>query len=444
MTASAFAESELLLPRGDISSQTESKRVRFATPQDDAQVKKTVDAIIASAKFESSIVTEVNSGIVVLSGEIKQKDQVEWLAKAIDRLPSVVAVVNRTTTSDPPWTDTSPITNESKRILNVAKKHLPQIGIGLIIAALLFFIGYGLSRVAQRAWGSHIQNPFLLSIVTKLTMVPLWAFFFFITLNAMGLTGIAATIVGGTGLLGIVLGFAFKGIAENYLSGILLAIKSPFTKGDSVIIDNWSGTVQGLSMRGTTIVDSNGVFVLIPNAIVIQSVIQNKSVSPTIREKFTVPVAANESAETVEKVILSALAKVAEVSKDPAPSVALDSASAQIARYDVYFWCDNKKYSNTQVRSKAIEYVMTELMRSRVALSNPSRTVELNTPIKVIEQSIEDFEKEQSARAREDQQKTKERIKDESLKVSPELKNKKLEVQQQTLPHEGAEGNLLK
>lgn len=444
MTASAFAESELLLPSSTSVSQGESKRVRFATPEDDAQVKKTVESIIASAKFESSLVTEVNNGIVVLSGEIKQKDQVEWLAKAIDRLPSVVAVVNRTTTSDPPWTDTSPITNESKRILNVAKKHLPQVGIGLIMATLLFFIGYGLSRVAQRAWGSHIQNPFLLSIVTKLTMVPLWALFFFITLNAMGLTGIAATIVGGTGLLGIVLGFAFKGIAENYLSGILLAIKSPFTKGDSVIIDNWSGTVQGLSMRGTTIIDSNGVFILIPNAIVIQSVIQNKSVSPTIREKFTVPVAASESAEKVESVILAALSKVEEVAKNPAPSVALDSASAQIARYDVYFWCDNKKYNNTQVRSKAIEYVMKSLLREKVEMSNPSRSVSFSTPIKVIEQSIESFDKESIEREQEEELKTKDRVEDEKTRSNMTLQKTNLELKQQTLPHEGAEGNLLK
>ena len=65
------------------------------------------------------------------------------------------------------------------------------------------------------------------------------------------LTGAALTIISGTGLLGIILGIAFRDITENFLASILLSIHNPFQTGDLVEIAEFTGYVQGLTMRVT-------------------------------------------------------------------------------------------------------------------------------------------------------------------------------------------------
>ena len=46
---------------------------------------------------------------------------------------------------------------------------------------------------------------------------------FLLALNAAGLSGIAGAIMATFGASAVVIGFAFKDIAENFLAGIILA-----------------------------------------------------------------------------------------------------------------------------------------------------------------------------------------------------------------------------
>jgi small conductance mechanosensitive channel len=50
----------------------------------------------------------------------------------------------------------------------------------------------------------------------------------YIVFQIAGLTRIALTVIGGTGLLGLILGIAFRDITENFLSSIFLSMQNPF------------------------------------------------------------------------------------------------------------------------------------------------------------------------------------------------------------------------
>lgn len=53
-------------------------------------------------------------------------------------------------------------------------------------------------------------------------------------LHFVGFGGIASSIVAGAGISALIIGFAFKDIAENFLAGILLAVNRPFNMGDII------------------------------------------------------------------------------------------------------------------------------------------------------------------------------------------------------------------
>ena len=102
----------------------------------------------------------------------------------------------------------------------------------------------------------------------------------YIVLRVSGLTQLALTIVGGTGLVGLAVGIAFRDITENFLASIFLSIQRPFETADLVEIVGITGYVQQMNIRTTVLLTLDGNLVQVPNAAVYKSTIQNFTATP--------------------------------------------------------------------------------------------------------------------------------------------------------------------
>ncbi|MCF8227982.1 MAG: mechanosensitive ion channel family protein [Bacteroidales bacterium] len=69
---------------------------------------------------------------------------------------------------------------------------------------------------------------------------------FIIALDIMGFGKVAASNVADVGVSAIILGFAFKDIAENFLAGILIALNRPFKVDDIIEIGSKKGPVKSI------------------------------------------------------------------------------------------------------------------------------------------------------------------------------------------------------
>jgi small conductance mechanosensitive channel len=67
----------------------------------------------------------------------------------------------------------------------------------------------------------------------------------YLVLRIAGLTQLALTVVGGTGLIGLVLGIAFRDITENFLASLFLSLQQPFREGDLVEVATSRVTFSG-------------------------------------------------------------------------------------------------------------------------------------------------------------------------------------------------------
>src|SRR5690606_3279323 len=110
----------------------------------------------------------------------------------------------------------------------------------------------------------------------------------YLVLRITGLTKIAATVVGGTGLIGLILGFAFRDIVENFLASVLISIQRPFRLGETIQVLNFTGVVQAVTTRGTVLMTLEGNHVQIPNTTIYKEAIVNLSANPNIRMDFMV------------------------------------------------------------------------------------------------------------------------------------------------------------
>lgn len=204
-------------------------------------------------------------------------------------------------------------------------------------------------------------------------MLPVWLVLFYIVLRLLGLSTLGATLIGGTGLFGIVLGLAFKGIAENYLAGLLLASRSPFTRGDIIKIGPHEGYVENLNMRGTTIIDLDGNLVLIPNLTVIQSVVENRTANPKTRTSFNVGIGYQDSISKAQDLVIQAVSDVTGVISDPAPNVVVNELKNNCVELKVYIWFNSKNNREMRVRSRAMIKTKEVLLASGFTIPGETR-----------------------------------------------------------------------
>jgi small-conductance mechanosensitive channel len=68
------------------------------------------------------------------------------------------------------------------------------------------------------------------------------------------------------GIGSVAVGFAFKDILQNWLSGLLLLYRQPFQIGDQIKSGDFEGTVERIEARATLIKTYDGQRVVIPNS----------------------------------------------------------------------------------------------------------------------------------------------------------------------------------
>lgn len=343
------------------------------TEESDRATQNFLTSVFRKSPSMENVNVEVVSGVIYLKGEIATPADSEWMLKIVSRVPNVVAVTNKTTVAGVDLAQLDPMWREIDNFVQKLKRHLPSLLFAGLFSILAFFFSSYLLRISRSVLGRRISNPFLLSIVTRISMLPVWLVLFYIVLRLLGLSTLGATLIGGTGLFGIVLGLAFKGIAENYLAGLLLASRSPFTRGDIIKIGPHEGYVENLNMRGTTIIDLDGNLVLIPNLTVIQSVVENRTANPKTRTSFNVGIGYQDSISKAQDLVIQAVSDVTGVISDPAPNVVVNELKNNCVELKVYIWFNSKNNREMRVRSRAMIKTKEVLLASGFTIPGETR-----------------------------------------------------------------------
>lgn len=197
----------------------------------------------------------------------------------------------------------------------------------------------------------------------------------YLVLQFAGLTRLALTVLSGTGLVGIVLGLAFREIAENSLASIRLSVRNPFRAGDWIEVDAHQGIVQNLNMRTTVLLTLDGNHVQIANALVFKSVIKNFSTNPNRRAEFDVGIGYDDSVLAAQKVIIDALRAHPAVQNDPELNALVDELGSSTVTIRVQFWFDGRSYSIFKVRSALMRQIKRALQDAGISMPDEAREI---------------------------------------------------------------------
>lgn len=176
-------------------------------------------------------------------------------------------------------------------------------------------------------------------------------------MQLLGLATLASGLIAGAGVSAIVIGFAFKDIGENFLSGVILAFNRPFKIGDVIVTEDITGTIVSLDLRTTTIKTFEGFDVFVPNSIIINNPLVNYNREGTRRFDFIVGIDYDDDVSNARNAILERIFDVSEVLKDPKPFVIVNELSSSSTNLRIFYWVNASAVSRNlmEIKSEVIE-----------------------------------------------------------------------------------------
>lgn len=186
-----------------------------------------------------------------------------------------------------------------------------------------------------------------------------------------------ANLVAGLGLSSVALGFVFKDVLQNYMSGVLILTRKPFTVGDIIHTGDTEGTVTEVDLRATRVKTYDGELVVIPNFELYNRSIRVRTAFPERRIKLAVWISFTEPVEKAREAIYKVLRDNENVVDDPEPAVYAAELGASSIRLMVYFWFKTKSGSFFVTRDEIASGIKLALEKAGIKRPYPHSVVHL-------------------------------------------------------------------
>lgn len=237
------------------------------------------------------------------------------------------------------------IINKLQGWLDSAIEMLPNLVLAILIIIAFNFIAKwvqkGTNKVLDRL-STHLEINRLLATMVRLGVLILGLFF---ALGVLDLDKTVTSLLAGVGIIGLALGFAFQDIAANFMSGIMLSVRTPFKVGDIIKTKDYEGVVQRIDLRITQIKLFTGQHVLIPNKDVLQNPITNYNIAGTRRIDLVCGISYGDDLDKVKEVALEAINALEYTINKEESSVLFHSFGDSSINFTARYWVnfDDKK-----------------------------------------------------------------------------------------------------
>ncbi|HCX3337748.1 TPA: mechanosensitive ion channel [Legionella pneumophila] len=359
-------------PITDVSNKVDVKPIAR-----DTEISDRIEKILNATTWYENPKVDVKNGVVFLTGKTKTSEHKQWAESLAKNTQDVVAVVNQIEIlTSSVWDMSTLLSAGFKEQWQNFLRSIPIIILSFLILIIFWIIALIVKTISRKYLNSRELHPLLSHVISRGAAFLCVLIGIYLILKLLGLTNIALTILGGTGVLGIILGIAFKNITENLLASVLLSVQNPFKNDDLIEVAGVTGYVQGLTIRATLLMTQDGHEVQIPNAIVYQSNIYNFTSNPNRRETFLIEIASTASISAAQELALNTLKNHPAILQEPEPLVLVNSLTSGNVVLCIYFWLDGSQYNWLKVKSSAIRLLKRAFQDAEIHI--PGTEIKIN------------------------------------------------------------------
>jgi len=246
-------------------------------------------------------------------------------------------------------------------------------GAGALLATVLIALWIG-GMVEARLMGTAGIDDNLRVLLSRLARALLVLLAILIGLPLVGIDLTALSVFGGA--LGVGLGFGLQKIAANYVSGFIILLDRSIRIGNMIAIGNHRGAVSSITTRYTVLHGLTGVEMLVPNEMLIGSVIVNETYTDSkVSVSIPVQVASTTDLEQAMRIMIEAARAQPRVLADPPPNVFLVSFADAAINLELGFWIADPELGLLKLRSDIQMQIWREFQAAGIELAGPQQAV---------------------------------------------------------------------
>lgn len=252
-----------------------------------------------------------------------------------------------------------------------------SLGIVLIFVAV-FVLGYIITRWVQRLLQTALLARIDMDDGTRSAVVTgvgyvgvMLAFIAAIGAAGIDLSNLAIIF----GALSVGIGFGMQSVVSNFVSGIIMLIERPIKEGDSIVVGDYAGIVEKISVRATRIQSFDHDDVIIPNSELITGTVRNRTLTDRMtRIECAVGIAYDADVNAAFDALYEVANEHPRTVQEPSPNVVMEQLGDSALLLRLYCFIDEVGKALT---TKSEMYVcIVEKFRERgIVIPFPQREI---------------------------------------------------------------------
>lgn len=261
---------------------------------------------------------------------------------------------------------------------DILVSHLPNLVVAVLVLTL-FIVGARFVRnLAQKLFSKVTNNLALTRLGGNIIGLLVGGLGIFLFLSILNLDKTVTSLLAGAGILGLALSFAFQDTAANFISGVLIATRKPFSVGHHIRSNDEQGIVSRIGLRTTSIRTFQGQEVLIPNKDVFKQPLTNYSSTGERRVDLSVGVSYSDDLNKARKVAMEAIEALDCRDKSKAVTLMFTGFGSSSIDFDVRYWVNPAQHDFLTARSLGIVAIKQAFDANGITIPFPMRTLEFN------------------------------------------------------------------
>lgn len=251
-----------------------------------------------------------------------------------------------------------------EKLLEELPEKALMLGIRVLLAALVFFIGVQCIRVVRKVLKRALERgkAEVSAIHFMDSLVKFGLYFVLIFMIASGFGVDATSILAVLGSAGVAIGLALQGCLSNLAGGVLLLILKPFGVGD-YIEDGMgnAGTVATIDIFYTHLTTPDNKIIVLPNGTLANGTITNYTECELRRIDIPVGISYDADIKKAKEVLEKVLLEEEGVRKDKEILVYVDALAESSVTLGVRCWAMQADFWSTKWHlTEEIKYALDE------------------------------------------------------------------------------------
>lgn len=258
---------------------------------------------------------------------------------------------------------------------------LPQLAIALFV----LMVTWGIAQAVRSAVGRITERTRLRrslgALFVTLSGILVWIFGVLASL-AVVFPGVnAGSLIAVLGFGSVAIGFAFRDIFENFLSGVLIMLRRKMRIGDLIDCEGIEGRVEQTTLRETYIRRLDNQLTIVPNSFLFKNPVRILTDAKLRRYEIAVGVDYDSDLDQVAKLITDAVTPLDGVDKRKPVEVYAREFGENSIDFTVRWWSGSKQLEMHQSRDRVVRAIKRALDEAGIEIPFPQRVHWFREPL---------------------------------------------------------------